>query len=71
MYVTEVYADSIAQKAGLEAGDVIFSINDIMITPDVTFLSQWLYVKPGDSITFKILRNGDYTSTTLTLPQKQ
>lgn len=71
IYVTEVYADSIAQKAGLEAGDVIFSINDIMITPDVTFLSQWLYVKPGDSITFKILRNGDYTSTTLNLPQKQ
>ena len=69
--MTDVYEDSLAKKAGIEAGDIVFSINDVMITPDVSFLSQWLYVKPGDSLTFKILRNGDYTSATLTLPQKE
>ncbi len=69
--MTDVYEDSLAKQAGLEAGDVVFSINDVMITPEITFLSQWLYVKPGDVITFKVLRNGDYTSVTLTLPQKE
>lgn len=71
IYVTDVYDDSLAKKAGIEAGDIIFSINDVMITPDITFLSQWLYVKPGDSLTFKVLRNGDYTSVTVVLPQKE
>lgn len=71
IYLTDVYDDGLAYAAGLRAGDIVFSINGIAIDTNNSFLYQWLYMKPGDVLKLQVLRNGDYISVSLTLPENQ
>ena len=58
-YVIEVYENSGAYEAGIEAGDIIFSIDNKRIT-DVTALTETLSgYKAGDSIAVGIIRDDE------------
>lgn len=54
--IISVMEDSGAQKAGLQAGDIITSINDIPIVTPIDFARVKL--APGDTATITLLREG-------------
>ncbi|MEM3065006.1 MAG: site-2 protease family protein [Candidatus Nitrosotenuis sp.] len=54
--IISVMEDSGAQKAGLQAGDIITSINDIPIVTPIDFARVKL--APGETATVTLLRNG-------------
>jgi len=51
--VGDVVADMPATHAGLEAGDRILSVNGVN-TPDWTAVTEQIYSKPGERVTFQI-----------------
>ncbi len=53
--VQDVIKGSPAEKAGLEAGDIILEIDGEKVNPD-NFQWKIMYTKPGTEITLKILR---------------
>lgn len=58
IYITRIFRNSPAEKAGLDVQDIILSINDMKIfRPDDYFISVF-DTKVGDKLTFEILRNG-------------
>jgi serine protease Do len=69
IYVQEVYDDTPAKDAGIEAGDVITAING----EDVTTMDELNSIKNkceiGDEITLKVYRDGKYKDFTLTLAE--
>lgn len=58
VYITDIIVDSPADSAGLMRGDIIISINDMMINDDTPFLYQLYTYRPGDVLTLHILRAG-------------
>ncbi len=55
--VVEVYKDTAANKAGLQKGDVILSINNTDVENIAYFRAELYKYKVGDNITIKILRD--------------
>lgn len=73
--LTGIFDDSPAEAAGLEAGDVLVELNGIPYTHDngEKLYAEYERNRPGDTITFKIDRNGkqmDVDVTLARLPQK-
>lgn len=67
LYITEVAPDSSADLVGLEAGDILISLDGTPITT-MEALQTLLYdYEPGDSITAIIYRDGKQYSVTLTV----
>ncbi len=65
--VTSVEKDSAAEKAGIEAGDIIISIGDKEVT-NKAYLRYYLYqYKVGDKVKVKVNRSGDTKTFTVTL----
>lgn len=56
-----------AQKAGLEKGDIILSINDTDIEDSAHFKYVLYKYEVGDTITIKYMRNNKIQETTLKL----
>jgi 2-alkenal reductase len=65
--VTEVIGGSGAQRAGLQQGDVILSINDNRIDEDHPLLNALMSFKPGDTVNINIIRNGEPLTLQATL----
>jgi len=67
--VVSVKRDSPGDKADIRAGDLILEINGIKVTSkyDVTQYIKENDLRPGDTITLKILRDGRTFTTNLTL----
>lgn len=55
-YVTEVEADSPAEQAGLQVGDIIVDINDTVITSSKQLQSLVLSMQAGDTLKVKVYR---------------
>ncbi|MFA6170948.1 MAG: trypsin-like peptidase domain-containing protein [Patescibacteria group bacterium] len=53
-----ILADSPAEKAGLQAGDIVYEVNGIKIEGGKTLQSITQRYKPGNKIGLKILRGG-------------
>lgn len=54
--VISIIPDSGAEKAGLQSGDLITAINDVVIITPLDF--QKIDLKPGDTVTVTVQRNG-------------
>ncbi len=57
--VAEVVKDSPAEKAGLLSGDIILKIDGKNVENPSALRSTIAMVKPGDSVTFGVLRSGE------------
>lgn len=68
-FITAVEENSAAQKAGLAAGDILLSIQDIRVTSVDELSSALLSLNAGDTVTVTIYRNQKQYSATLTLDQ--
>ncbi len=58
VYIKEVTGSS-ARKAGLQAGDLVYYIDDTKITSSAVLLKEIQSHQVGDTVTFTIVRNGD------------
>jgi putative serine protease PepD len=65
--IGEVTADSTADKAGLEAGDIVTKVNDTRIVGADSLVATIRSYRPGDSVTLTWLRDGKEQSAELTL----
>lgn len=69
LYITQVAADSFAEKAGLREGDVIVSIDNTRVTGADT-LNAVLYThKVGDAVDLVVYRSGRRLELNLTLDE--
>lgn len=64
--ITDVIRNSPAERAGIEAGDILIAIDDIAIDDWNTMLETVTNLPPGKLVTAKLMRNG----VTLRLPVK-
>jgi len=53
-----VFEDTPAEKAGIEAGDVIIEVEGDAVTNTAELMNKVAMIKPGTEATFRILRNG-------------
>lgn len=58
VYVSSVTVGGPADRAGLEAGDVILAINDVDVTTADQLISEIQLYKVGDRVTLKVARQG-------------
>lgn len=65
--VAEVQADSPARKGGVEAGDVIVSVNDEVVKDSRDLARKIAAIAPGTSVKVAVLRNGQDKTFTLML----
>lgn len=65
--VREVSADATAAQSGLEPGDVITRIDDRRITSADSLVATVRSFRPGDSVEVTWVRDGEESTTTLTL----
>lgn len=64
--ITIIAADSPAEKAGLLSGDIIISINHIAFTEPAQFYHDVCFLKFGETVNYKILRNNEEFTVKLT-----
>jgi len=65
--ISDISDDSPAQKAGLEAGDVILSANGSDIQDSTTLPRVVGRVSPGDEVKLQVMRNGDKREVDVTV----
>lgn len=56
--VTQVFKNGAADKAGMQKGDIITSVNEREVTSRSRFDELLAYQRPGDKIDLTVLRNG-------------
>jgi len=66
MKVTGVQAETPAERAGLEEGDVIIGINDEDVTDIYEYMKHLNTFKPGNQTTIQVLRDGKKIQFTVT-----
>jgi len=66
-YVAEVIAGLPAQQAGIRVGDILLSVDGAPITLDVDLRNRIYAHQAGDTVTFEVLRNGEFIELELTL----
>ncbi|MBK7452910.1 MAG: PDZ domain-containing protein [Anaerolineales bacterium] len=67
VYVTKVAADSPASKAGLQADDIIISLNNVKMDETHNYLNVLYTYKPGDQVTLGVMRDGKEITIQITL----
>lgn len=65
--VTEVVVDSPAHLGGVEAGDIVLRVNELVATSQL-FWSLRRTIQPGDSLRFLVEREGAERELTLVVP---
>ena len=65
--VQEVGASSTAGEAGLESGDVITRVDDVLVTSADSLVATIRSYRPGDEVTVTFERNGEEQTVDLTL----
>jgi putative serine protease PepD len=70
LFVAGVPAGGPAQKAGIQAGDVITTINGQPATSNVQLQELTLTKKPGDTVELGYTRDGRKATTTVTLAEQ-
>jgi len=69
--ISEVMEGDPADKAGLEAGDVITEVNGKTITSDTQFQQEIMYRSVGEEITLTFLRDGKEHTATVKLGERK
>ena len=67
--VSQVQPGTPAEKAGLQAGDVITAVNGTTLNGSTTLGSILVTLKPGDTVTLTVDRNGSTQTLTATLAE--
>jgi 2-alkenal reductase len=67
VYVSKVAANSPANKAGLQAKDIIVSIGNVKLDETHDYLNMLYTYKPGDTVALGVLRDGKEVSLNITL----
>lgn len=70
-YVTRVAAGSPASLAGLQQGDIITKVGDVVLDETHSYLNVLYTYKPGDQITVEFNRNGKNMQVQVTLGEAQ
>ena len=68
--VAEVLAGQPAEKAGLQAYDVIVELNRKPVPDGETFQKMVQELKPGDTAVLKVIRNGRAVVLTVTVGER-
>lgn len=71
VYVDDVLTEGPADQSGIRKGDVIVSVNEKTIDTKANFDEQIAYLRPGDKIRLKYLRNGEEKLTTVSLLNRE
>lgn len=71
VYVDSVNTDSCAEKAGMQAGDIITAVNDEAVLSYTDLSAQLAQRQAGDTITITVYRSGSYQDLTVTLDEKK
>lgn len=66
-FITEVVAGSAAARAGLQAGDVVISVNDRAVASFAAFRTQVSSVPIGTRLRISVWRQGEAYTTTVTV----
>ena len=66
-YLDEVLADTPAQEAGLEAGDVVVEVDGQRVVDGISLIVNIRSHQPGESVEFVYLRDGAERTTTIEL----
>lgn len=69
--ITEFPQNSMAEKAGLEVGDIITGVNDQKITTMRSLVSALTPYKPGDVVTIHITRGDSYMKKDVKMAKRQ
>ena len=69
--ITYVQTESAADKIGLQKGDVIFKLNEVIINSRSAFDEYLSYFNPGDKIKVGYKRSGKIYEETLTLTNRE
>ena len=67
VYVTRVASGSPASNAGLQADDIITSINNVKMDETHNYLNVLYTYKPGDQVTLGVVRGGNAVTLQITL----
>lgn len=67
VYVTKVASGSPASKAGLQADDIITSLDNVKIDETHNYLNMLYTYKPGDQVSLGVTRNGKDVTLQITL----
>ena len=71
VYVDDVLTEGPADQSGIRKGDVIVSVNEKTIDTKANFDEQIAYLRPGDKIRLKYLRNGEEKFSTVSLLNRE
>jgi 2-alkenal reductase len=67
VYVMEVTENSPASKAGLQQGDIITKVGDVVLDETHSYVNTLFTFKPGDQVTLNVMRNGKEMQVQITL----
>jgi serine protease Do len=67
VYVTKVASGSPASQAGLQADDIITSIDNVKMDETHNYLNMLYTYKPGDQVTLNVMRGGNEVTLQITL----
>ena len=67
VYVTDVSSSSPAGQVGLQQGDIITKVGDVVLDETHSYVNTLFTFKPGDQITLTVMRNGKEMQVQITL----
>ncbi len=67
VYVTEVTSGSPADRADIQAGDIITRIGDVPIDEDHSYINALFQYQPGEQVSVEVVRNGKTLQLEVTL----
>ena len=68
--ISEVESGTPADDAGLEKGDVITAVDDVHVPDGIALIVAIRTHRPGESVTFTVVRDGDEREVEITLDSK-
>ena len=71
VYITDVESGSAADKAGLQAGDRIISINNLVVESFADLSAALDNYAVGDTVEIMVSRGGSTVTVSLTLQEKK
>lgn len=67
VYVSKVAENSPARRAGLQEGDIITRVGDIVLDETHSYINTLFNYKPGDQINLEVVRSGETIQVQITL----
>jgi 2-alkenal reductase len=71
VYVTDVFANGPADQAGVQPGDIITQLGEIMIDDDQSYINTLFSFNPGQTIPIQVVRGQNIIQLSVTLGESQ